>query len=125
MLFRYTFRRMIWWHEKVVPDFTPFISSIIILSAFQGFNVFFFISLVEFLCDINLLRYRIIIYLPPFIFLLINLLYFNSKDRQIEINNWFNGLSKRKRIKYDLFMILYFCISLLLLFGIGYKMRNS
>lgn len=121
--FNYIFYRMMWWNRKVVFDFTPFISSIIILSVFQGFNIIFLVDFIDYNWGIDLLFFEKSFLIPPVLFIILNYLYFKSKDRQAKINKWVSGFSKKKLIIYNILTILYFVISLMLLIWIGYKIR--
>ena len=123
IFFNYMFYRMMWWNKKVVFDFSPFISSVIIISVFQGFNIIFLVYLIDFYWGFNVLFFEKSFLIPPVLLIIVNYLYFKSKNKQSRINMKVSGFSKKKKITYNILIILYFIISLTLFIWIGYKIR--
>lgn len=60
---------MKWWNTKVVLDFTPFLSAIIIMAVVQGFNVLFIVNFVEYFFDVSIMDDKYYIALPIFFYL--------------------------------------------------------
>lgn len=121
--FEYIFYKMMWWNRRVVLDYTPFISSIIILSVFQGFNIIFLIEFIDFYWGFDVLLIEKSFLLPPVLLIVLNYFIFKSKEKQSRIKTRISKFSKKKIIIYNTFLILYFIISLALLIWIGYKIR--
>ena len=121
--FNYLFNRMKWWNTKVVLDFSPFFSAIIILAVFQMFNILFVLNTVHYYLGVSIsIVDRYYLLLPVLLFLW-NFFYYRLPSRQAKIDAWVMSMpSKRKRL-YNLFVVLYFVVSLFLFIGIGYLIR--
>jgi len=114
---------MKWWNTKVVLDFSPFFSAIIILAVFQMFNILFVLNTVHYYLGVSIsIVDRYYLLLPVLLFLW-NFFYYRLPSRQAKIDAWVMSMpSKRKRL-YNLFVVLYFVVSLFLFIGIGYLIR--
>ena len=123
--FDYLFNKMKWWNTKVVLDFSPFFSSIIIIAVFQGFNLFFVLNFIKYFWNRNMNfidKYFLII---PVLFLTWNYLYYRSPKKQKNIERWALNLSIRARKIYNTFIILYFILSFFFIIWIGYLIRHQ
>ena len=123
--FDYLFNKMKWWNTKVVLDFSPFFSSIIIIAVFQGFNLFFVLNFIKYFWNRNMNfidKYFLII---PVLFLTWNYFYYRSPKKQKNIERWALNLSIRARKIYNTFIILYFILSFFFIIWIGYLIRHQ
>lgn len=123
--FDYVFYKMKWWNTKVVLDFSPFFSSIIIVSVFQGFNVLFVLNCIKYYLDysIDLVdRYFLAL---PIIFIIFNFFYYRSPIKQTNIDKWVLEIPQKSKRTYNVCTILYFVLSLGLLIWIGYNIRRQ
>lgn len=121
--FDYVFYKMKWWNSKIVLDFTPFLSSIIIIAVFQGFNVLVIYNFIKYYFGLYLNILENYYLAIPIIFFILNLLYYRSPIKQNKIDKWAKELDNRTKQRYNISAILYFLFSLLLLIWIGYKLR--
>ena len=121
--FDYVFYKMKWWNSKIVLDFTPFLSSIIIMSVFQGFNVLSLYNLIKYFFGLSFNVVEDYYLAIPIVFFSLNLLYYRSPIKQAKIDKWAKELDDRTKKRYNISVILYFLFSLLLLIWIGYKLR--
>lgn len=121
--FDYIFHKLKWWNTKIVLDFSPFLSSIIILAVFQGFNVLFILNFMKYYWGYSVTIIDKYFLGLPVVFFIINLLYYQSPIKQTKINNWVTSLTKKSKNLYNLFMLIYFVVSLFLVIWIGFNMR--
>lgn len=123
--FDYIFYKMKWWNTKIVLDFSPFLSAIIILAVFQGFNVLFILNSLKYYFGYSIDIIDKYFLGLPIIFCIFNLFRYRSSIRQSNIDNWVLSLSQKSQKVYNLFVILYFIGSLILLIWIGYNIRQQ
>lgn len=119
----YLFYRMKWWNSKVVLDFSPFISAVIIISVFQGFNILFVLNVVKYYWGFSvgfIEQYYLI--LPVLLFIL-NFFYYRLPQKQAKIEMSIVGMSSKQKIMYDVYVVSYFILTLFLLIWIGYLIR--
>jgi len=114
---------MKWWNSKIVLDFTPFLSSIIIIAVFQGFNVLVVYNFIKYYFGLYLNIVENYYLVIPIVFFILNLLYYRSPIKQAKIDKWVKELEGKTKQKYNICVILYFLLSLILLIWIGYKLR--
>lgn len=124
IFFNYLFYRLKWWNEKVVTDFSPLISSVVIMSVFQGFNIIFLFNLVKFYWGVDLLFFEKAFLLPPIVLIAINYFVYKSENKQAIIKRQVSKLSRKIQMTYDVMIILYFILTLVLLIWIGYEIRQ-
>jgi TRAP-type mannitol/chloroaromatic compound transport system permease small subunit len=124
MFFNYLFYRLKWWNEKVVIDFLPYISPVVIMSVFQGFNVIFLFDLIKFYWGIDLLFFEKAFLFPPILLIAINYFVYKSENKQTIIKRQVSELSRKTQMTYDVMIILYFILTLVLLIWIGYEIRQ-
>lgn len=121
--FNFLFYRAKWWNTKVVLDFSPFLSAIIIMAVIQCFNIIFVLYSFKYFMGINIAFVEKYFLLLPVIFFLWNFFHYRLPSRQAKIDAWVMSMpSKRKRL-YDLFVVLYFVVSLFLLIWVVYLIR--
>jgi len=123
--FDYVFYKMKWWNTKIVLDFSPFLSAIIILAVFQGFNILFILNCLKYYWGYSFSIIDKYFLGLPIIFFIVNLLYYRPSVKQSNIDNWVLSLTKKSQKIYNLFVILYFIVSLILLIWIGYAIRQQ
>jgi hypothetical protein len=123
--FDYIFYKMKWWNTKKILDFSPFLSAIIILAVFQGFNVLFVLNCLKYYWGYSVSIIDKYFLGLPVIFFVINLLRYHSSVKQSNIDNWVLSLTKKSQKIYNLLVILYFIVSLILLIWIGYNIRQQ
>jgi hypothetical protein len=122
--FDYLFYRMKWWNTKVVLDFSPFLSAIIIMSVFQGFNVLFALDFIKYYCGFTVIFIDKYYLLLPILFFIWNIFYYRSPVKQASIEKRVLSLSQHSRKNYNILVVLYLVLSLSLLIWIGYLIRQ-
>lgn len=121
--FNFLFYRAKWWNTKVVLDFSPFFSAIIIMAVFQMFNILFVLNTVHYYLGVSISFFDRYYLLLPVLLFLCNFFYYRLPSRQAKIDAWVMCMpSKRKRL-YNIFVVLYFVVSLFLFIWIGYLIR--
>lgn len=123
--FDYLFYRMKWWNTKVVLDFSPFLSAIIIMAVFQGFNILFTLNVIKYNWGYRINFIDKYFLLLPVLFFILNLFYYRSPIKQANIEKRVLGLSQRGIKRYDILVVLYLVLSLFLLIWIGYLIRQQ
>ncbi len=123
--FDYLFYKMKWWNTKVVTDFSPFYSSIIILAVFQGFNVLTVVNFIKFNWNYNIILIDKYFLLLPIVFFIFNYFYYRSPVKQANIEKWILTLTKKTKIINNICVILYLILSIVLLIWIGYNIRQQ
>ncbi len=121
--FNYLFNRMKWWNTKVVLDFSPFFSAIIIMAVFQMFNILFVLNTVHYYFGVSISFFDRYYLLLPVLLFLWNYSYYRLPSRQAKIDAWVMSMPSKRRRLYDLFVVLYFVVSLFLFIWIGYLIR--
>ncbi len=119
----YLFYRMKWWNTKVVLDFSPFLSAVIIMAVFQGFNILFVFNVIKYNWGISVNFVERYYLLLPVIFFVWNFFYYRLPQRQAKIDAWVLDMPLKRKKWYDFFVVLYFVLSLFLLIWIGYLIR--
>lgn len=123
--FDYLFYKMKWWNTKVVTDFSPFYSSIIILAVFQGFNVLTVVNFIKYNWNYNIILIDKYFLLLPIVFFIFNYFYYRSPVKQANIDKWILTLTKKTKIINNICVILYLIVSIVLLIWIGYNIRQQ
>lgn len=123
--FDYLFYKMKWWNTKVVLDFSPFFSAIIIIAVFQGFNVLTALDFIKFYWGFSISFVDKYFLLLPIIFFILNFFYYHSPIKQAYIDKWMLEISQKQKQTYNICVVLYFVISLFLLIWIGYNIRQQ
>lgn len=123
IFFDYLFYKMEWWNSKVVFDLSPFFSSILIISVFQGFNILFLLNFCEYFFwkELSIIDNYVLI-IPASLFIL-NYFKYNKNKRRIIIQKRVNGFTNRKKNIYNFLTITYFVFSLGILIWIAYLIR--
>jgi len=107
----------------MVLDFSPFLSAIIILTVFQVFNILFILNCVKYFLDYSLAILERYFFGVPIMLFIFNFLRYHSSSRQSDIDNWARSLSDKSQKIYNLFVVLYLVVSLILLIWIGNNIR--
>jgi len=123
--FDYLFYRMKWWNTKVVLDFSPFFSAVIIITVFQGFNILFVLDFIKYYWDFKVAFIDKYYLLIPIVFFIWNVFHYRSPVKQTNIEKRALSLSKRGRRNYNILVVLYLILSLFLLIWIGYLIRQQ
>ncbi len=123
--FDYLFYKMKWWNTKVVLDFSPLFSTIIIMSVFQGFNILFVLKFIKYYWGygVNFIDRNYL--LLPVLFFIWNYFYYRSPIKQANIKEWVLSISQRVKQVYNILVVLYFTLSLILLIWIVYLIRQQ
>lgn len=121
--FDYLFYKMEWWNSKIVFDLSPFFSSILIISVFQGFNILFLLNFCEYFFwkELSIIDNYVLI-IPASLFIL-NYFKYNKNKRRIIIQKRVNSFTNRKKNIYNFLTITYFVFSLGILILIAYLIR--
>jgi hypothetical protein len=117
--------RLKWWNTKVVLDFSPFFSSILIIAVLQDFNVMTVLNFVEYYFGYRIDIFHKYLLLLPGIFLIFNFIYYRSPIKQAHIEKLALGISKRSKNIYDICVLVYFILSIFLLIFIGNLIRQN
>lgn len=123
--FDYVFYKMRWWNTKVVLDFSPFFSAIIIMAVFQGFNVLFVLNCIKYYWGYSIDFVDKYFLALPIIFFIFNFFYYRSPIKQANVDKWVLGIPQKAKKTYNVCTILYFVLSLGLLIWIGYNIRQQ
>jgi hypothetical protein len=123
--FDYLFHKMKWWNTKVVFDFSPFFSAIIIVAVFQGFNIQFALNFLKYYWGFKINFLDKYFFLSPLLLIIWNFLYFRSPDKQAVIEEKVMHISKRGINIYNIFVVLYFALSLFLFIWSAILLRQQ
>lgn len=71
--------------------------------------------------NINIMQY----WIPATIILVSNYWYFSRKQRKERIVTYWKGISKREKRKFDVLLVIYMFISIVLILTTAYMIRNN
>lgn len=124
-LLNYVFYRMYWWNTKIVKDFTPFLSALIIVSVLQGFNLIFIFEIIAFYIfkTTSYFSTKYFLFIGTLTFIL-DFFYYKFKNRYLEIVKECSNISKKNKQIYDVLVIVYVIATFTIVILLGDEIRR-